>query len=169
MSEETNTNAGQGTERPWTDETFDAERAWTLVENLRSEVATYKQSLADEKQKSASYEHVVAERDQLKATVDAQAADLVKAGKEQILRDRGIPTNLISALTGDSEDQWVEMADMLKSLKGEGKSTGIEGEPPAGESGENKPPVPPDPFQQASNPGATEEAKRLAVAKQIFG
>ena len=166
MADSTNTETGEKQGAPWTEETFDAKRAWDLVENLRGEVAALKQTLADEKQKTAELATVTAERDTLKATVEAQAGDLVKVSKEKVLRDRGLPVNLISALSGDDENSWVEIADMMKSLKGTdsgGKADGSDSEP-------SKPPVKPDPFQQATDNGAglTEDAKRLALAKQVF-
>lgn len=165
MTDSTNTGTQQGSERPWTAETFDAERAWNLVENLRGELATVKQALADEKTRTAELATVVSERDSLKATVEAQAKDLVTASKEKILRDRGLPTNLIATLQGDDERAWTEIADMLKSLKGTGG-----GEPGSKPSGSETPPAPqPDPFQQANNPGLTEDAQRMAIAKQVFG
>ena len=117
---------GDGKAAPWTVDDFDAEKAWKLVENLRGDVEKYK---ARANETNTQVEELSAALAEMKtraeqAEVRASEAETQLAATQQhssklrLLSERGLPENLIGALTGDDEKTWTEMADMLLALKG---------------------------------------------------
>lgn len=147
---------GQGTQNaakvPWDEETFDAERAGRLVTNLKAEVESLKSDVATFKAQAEEAETVKARVAELesenaayKQTLEEREAELsqmtTRSAKEKILADRGLPLNLVTALSGDEETEWTQMADMLSSLRGSGESGGYlpdpvqqDGDTPGGDS-----------------------------------
>ena len=111
---------------PWTAEDFDAEKAWKLVENLRGDVEKYKTRAQETNMQveelSAAIAELKSRAEQAEARAGEAETQLVSAQqhstKQRLLNERGLPENLIGALTGDNEKAWTEMADMLLALKG---------------------------------------------------
>ncbi|WP_237196866.1 capsid assembly scaffolding protein Gp46 family protein [Rothia nasimurium] len=154
---------------PWEreGETFDAERAKTLLLNLRAEKENYQAKLAA---KTSELESLTSERDELKTQLETaqattkeleeqaqQAAGELSAlnllrTKEQVLTRKGLPTDLADLLTGEDEEVLEAAADRLANLRG----------PNSGRPGT---PMPPDPAQ-AGEP-ATDPRQEYAEA--IFG
>lgn len=118
---------------PWEADgkTFDPERAWTLIVNLRQEVADGK----------AQVTALTAERDEAKTAAEAAATDAATAREqaeqrasaaeralwtERALRKHPLPegldeeeeADLLSFLSGDSEEAVVKKAARLESLRG---------------------------------------------------
>lgn len=98
---------------PWGDD-FDAERAWTLIQNLRGDVETVKTERDEARQ----------ERDDAKAA-DPEAADKLTAAEtraktaetslwtERALRKHSIDEDLVDFLTGDTEEEILAKAERL--------------------------------------------------------
>lgn len=145
---------------PWTAEDFDAEKAWTLVTNLRAEVA-------DLKAKSGNAETLTQENATAKAQIATLEADLAAERqkvtelsaqvegitsdrtKEKLLIERGLDSSLLEMLVGDDEAAWTAKADKLAELQGN-----------------SKPPV--NDFQKNVNAPPTERARLAAAAHNFF-
>ncbi|WP_237242540.1 capsid assembly scaffolding protein Gp46 family protein [Rothia nasimurium] len=154
---------------PWEreGETFDAERAKTLLLNLRAEKENYQAKLTA---KTSELEALTSERDELKTQLETaqattkeleeqaqQAAGELSAlnllrTKEQILTRKGLPTDLADLLTGDDEEVLEVAADRLANLRGSN-------------SGRHGTPMPPDPAQL----GEPATDPREEYAEAIFG
>lgn len=142
---------------PWgTDEEFNPERAWALIQNLRGEIAQHKQAAATARQQAESLtsqvQSLVAERD--KALADSQAAtesltvEKTARVKERLLAAAGLDAErFASMLTGSDESAWADQVQALAALRGE------------------KVPKP-DPAQSATTPAVDD---RAALAHQVFG
>lgn len=151
-------------QKPWGDDSeFDAEKAWNLIQNLRGEVATLKESkqqLATERDEAnTKASEAAAKAEELKATVqltddavkdrEQQYASLsTLRTKENLLIDAGLPRDLAPSVVGDDEDAWKTTVERLSSLRGEA-------------SQERRP----DPAQVA----APEIDDRTLIANQLFG
>lgn len=133
--------------RPWGEGEFDEARAARLIENLRAEVAGLKKAAKTAVKPSDPDEA-------LRSEVAELREKLSTATKRELLTRRGLPENLIGALSGDDEDAWKQMADMLAELKSP-KNSGARRAA--------------DPVQSARDAGATKEQHDLALARQIFG
>ena len=154
---------------PWEreGETFDAERAKTLLLNLRAEKEEYQAKLAA---KTSENEALSSERDELKTQLETAQATVqeleVKAQsvadefgalkllrtKEKVLTSKGLPTDLADLLTGEDKEVLEAAADRLANLRG----------PDTGRIGT---PMPPDPAQV----GEPATDPREEYAEAIFG
>ncbi|WP_421083109.1 capsid assembly scaffolding protein Gp46 family protein [Rothia nasimurium] len=153
---------------PWEreGETFDAERAKTLLLNLRAEKENYQAKLAA---KTSELEALTTERDELKTQLETaqatakeleeqsqatagelQALNLLRA-KEQILTSKGLPVDFADLLTGDDEQALEAAAERLSTLRGATDSA------PA--------PMPADPAQT----GTPASDPRQEYAEALFG
>jgi hypothetical protein len=113
---------------PWGDD-FDAETAWTLVQNLRGEVKGLKTDKVALKTERDAFEAKVTEfenngktAEELAATKAQADADALKAAQrelwtERALRKHGVPEELIEFLTGDDEEAILAKAEKLAGLK----------------------------------------------------
>lgn len=109
-----------GSTPPWGDD-FDAERAWTLVQNLRSEKESLKGELATERQKSQALE--ANESDGLKELrTRAEAAEERAKEAERklnvatVLRDFPALADFEDLLTGDTVEEIKAKAERLASI-----------------------------------------------------
>lgn len=136
---------------PWDGDTFDADRAAILVANLRAENKELRaKAHKAESERISELEALLAEREAELATARETKV------KEALLVERGLPLNLINALSGAEEKQWEEMADMLKALKD------------AGAPKQEEVKITPDPVQTATDAAPGGDAARLALANQLF-
>lgn len=142
----------------WKDSEFDSDRAKRLVTNLRDEIAELKQELSEYKTTATTATERVKTLEEENTSFKEQLAtrdkELQESVKKNLLSARGLPTNLISALAGESEEDWTEMADMLASLRGEsgaGKDDGYK----------------PDPVQSAKDSAPAGDAEKIAEAKAL--
>ncbi|WP_449205314.1 hypothetical protein [Trueperella pyogenes] len=137
---------------------FDEERAKNLVMNLRGDIEKLRADLHDAKEEAGKVPGLEAALADAKAEIEVKSGELntltVKTAKHRILSERGLPEALEDALNGDSEADWVRMADLLGELRNSGSSS----------TGAYH-----DPVQSAVDPGLTEDALRLQQARQIFG
>lgn len=160
MSEEQNT--------PWSgDEDFDAEKAKTLVKNLREDIAKLKadkQTLANERDSAladvetaeAEFGTLKTQYDELQANFDAQVNEVNNLSslrtKENMLIEAGLPRDYTKFVIGDTEDEWSEAVKNLIELRGESKQ----------EDAQERRPDP----AQAATPDYDEKA---LLAAQLFG
>lgn len=150
---------------PWekNGEEFDAEKAWNLIQNLRTEkqeLQTKNSALLEER------ETIAKERDEYSTTVDEQKATLQLAHedlaerqknyeqletlrtKENLLIGRGLPREFASYIPDGDEETMTSAVEKFASLRGtEGAS------------------APPNPAQVAE-PAVDE---RQALADHVFG
>jgi len=121
--------------KPWGDDSeFDAEKAWTLIQNLRGDLDRAK---ADKQSVAQERDAAIAERDagvkaveELRATVQL-TDDLVKEKerefselstlrtKENLLIDAGLPRKYAPQVIGDDEAAWNDSVKSLVELRGE--------------------------------------------------
>jgi hypothetical protein len=114
---------------PWGEvENFDADKAWTLILNLRKDVETLKtdkatltterDALVDEKAAAATAGQSEAEK--ADAAARKTADDLTAARKElwveRALRKHSVPEELMEFLSGDDEDAILAKAAKLAGL-----------------------------------------------------
>ena len=153
---QSNENVGETPDVPWTEETYDAERAGKLIANLRAERDEWQEKARSaESSKVAKLEAVIQQMSAEMNQMKQEAADAENARtKERLLAERGLPLTLVEALPGDSEEKWVEFADLFKSMRG------------AGGTNAN---VPVDPVQSEAKREISSDAARLALAKKMFG
>lgn len=157
---------------PWGDEeaNFDAARAWTLIQNLRTEKATLKtqldtavadkdaeitrltgeltdaqSSLTDATTKVTTLEGQLGEKDGTIATKDAVIT------KHQLLSAAGLDLDYADQVVGDDDTAWKASVTKLQKL--------------AGSSGTSVP----DPVQVAAGQGQQAPASDDAEAKAFFG
>lgn len=124
---------------PWGDD-FDAERAWRLVQNLRTELADVK---TDRDAIKTERDAAVTERDDLKkgagsesdkvAAAEKRAADAERAlHVERAIRKHPDLADFADLLTGDSEEEVLAKADRLAAIGKKG------GDPAADDKGDAK-------------------------------
>lgn len=145
---------------PWDGAEFDEERARTLVANLRGEVKQLKADLAEAKSQASRVSTLEAEVADLTKSLADKDADLARAAaestKKALLAERGLDPAFMSALSGDDEESWTQMADLIASVRGEGKS-------------DANSVVTPDPVQAAMDAQPSGDAARMALAEKFFG
>lgn len=131
---------------PWGND-FDAEKAWTLIQNLRAEKAQLQTNVTTERQAREAAEKALADADvEGKVSAAEKRAQDAERGlsREKALRKFPVLDGLEGLeefLTGDTEEQILAKAERLASLGG-GKKTGTEPEPkePAGNADAPKEP-----------------------------
>jgi hypothetical protein len=103
---------------PWGDN-FDAERAWTLVQNLRAELTTEKDKTKTERQAREAAERSLQEADPegkiTEAETRAKAAER-ELYVERALRKHEIDEDLVEFLSGDTEEEILTKAERLSKL-----------------------------------------------------
>lgn len=150
--------------KPWEDNEFDAEKAWTLVQNLRNDIKTLKADKAnltaeretaqtESTQRQTRIEQLEAEASAANDTLSAKDKDLTDLqtlrAKENLLIEEGLPISLAENIPGDDEDAWKAQIEKFSgSLKTRERQART-----------------PDPAQ-AADPAIDE---RLAMANQVFG
>ncbi|UEJ82648.1 hypothetical protein Bra3105_17745 [Brachybacterium halotolerans subsp. kimchii] len=122
-------------QKPWGDDSeFDAEKAWTLIQNLRGDVDRLK---ADKTALAQERDDAVKARDESTKTVEELQAtvqltdDAVKSkeselselatirAKENLLIDAGLPRKYAPQVVGDDEEAWKNAVQSLAELRGE--------------------------------------------------
>lgn len=122
----------EGEKAPWGDD-FDAERAWKLVQNLRTERDGLK---AERDGLKTERDALVTERDGLKTELQTKTEELEKTSKEtarelalqKVLRKHPELEDFADLLSGDTEEELTSKAERLAAL----------GKPKAPADGENK-------------------------------
>lgn len=144
---------------PWgSDEDFNPDKAWTLIQNLRSEAASMKAASKELREKvdtlTADLKTATSQRDEALAA-STQAAELLAretAGrtKDRLLTAAGLDASTYAPmLTGQDEEEWDEQVKNLVALRDERRTR-----------------LKPDPAQSATTPAVDD---RTAQAHAIFG
>lgn len=138
---------------PWgSDEDFSPEKAWGLIQNLRSEKLDLRAKLTELNSEHSTTLSTLSEREasieELKANLEMseEAAKQAEAEhqqlaalrtKENLLAEAGIPASYAGNVTGETEDDWAESVAQLAQLTASANSV----------------PTPkPDPAQAATEP-----------------
>lgn len=163
---------GDAPKPPWGDEeNFDAERAWTLIQNLRSEkedlrarhaaeleekvreLDTANKDLATAREDLEAAQKDVETRDSeisaLKSDLGARESVITK---QRLLNEEKIPLEYVENVTGDDEEAWKASVKRLSSL--------------AASSGAQRSP---DPVQAARNAGGSPAPSKDEEARSFFG
>jgi hypothetical protein len=125
--QEPDSNAGQAPAAtpPW-GTGFDAEKAWALVQNLRTDNATLKQRERDrERSEMSELERLKSEREQFRQERDHARTEVLRS---TVAAAKGLPANAITFLTGTTQEELERNADALKAMIGTGN--GITPPPP---------------------------------------
>lgn len=117
--------------KPWGDDSeFDPQKAWTLIQNLRAEIAEGKtkhqdQIAAKDAELSAKLEEIETIKASVQSSADALAAKEAELTalqtlrtKENLLLDAGIPATFAANITGDDEEAWKADIARLAELRG---------------------------------------------------
>jgi len=153
---------------PW-GEDFDAGKAWSLVENLRSDktsLQTRLTALETAAQEAENAKKTDAEKltdRATKAEKDLEAAQRA-VYIERALRKHSIPDDLAEFLTGDTEDEIEKKAERLAGIGKPADSDDTEQKPEVDASGKPKPALRPG---HGSDDAAPFDA--AAIAKEIRG
>lgn len=111
MTDSTDTS----TTPPWGDD-FDASRAWTLLQNVRGDLAKAKDDLASERQARETAESALKDADpEGKLTAaETRAAEAERSlWTERALRKHSIAEELVEFLSGDTEEAILAKAEKL--------------------------------------------------------
>lgn len=112
MTQQTATKPAAKPSPPWgSDEDFSPARAWSLIENLRAEVAELKEAKT-----SANAEHEAREAAEARAA-EAERALLV----ERALRRHAIPEDLADFIAAETEEEIEQRAETLAARLGSGE------------------------------------------------
>lgn len=156
-------------DKPWekNGEEFDAEKAWTLIQNLRSEKSELQsklQTVADERDSAfGEREKVSTEVEQLKANLQLMEDDLSAKDKdiskiqtlrtkENALIERGLPRHLAQYIPDGDEEQITSAIEDFTSIRGH-------------QVGEVLPPNP----AQVADESTSADGDKEAAAKKFFG
>lgn len=128
MPDAPNADADKTSTPPWGDD-FDAARAWTLVVNLRAEVADEKEAHAATKAErdTLAEEKTAAETAAQEATTAREAAEEATRTAsrdlwiERAVRKHGLDDDLVEFLTGDDEEAILAKAERLAGRNKPGK------------------------------------------------
>lgn len=150
--------------KPWEEGEFDAEKAWTLIQNLKGDIKTLK---ADKVNLTTERDTAQQESTQRQTRIDELEAAAVVAddtlsakdkdlsdlqtlrAKEALLIEAELPLSLAENIPGDDEEAWTaQIEKFTSSLKTRERQERT-----------------PDPAQ-AAEPAVDE---RLALANQVFG
>lgn len=150
--------------KPWEEGEFDAEKAWTLIQNLKGDIKTLK---ADKVNLTTERDTAQQESTQRQTRIDELEAAAVVAddtlsakdkdlsdlqtlrAKEALLIEAELPLSLAENIPGDDEEAWAaQIEKFTTSLKTRERQART-----------------PDPAQ-AAEPAVDE---RLALANQVFG
>lgn len=150
--------------KPWEEGEFDAEKAWTLIQNLKGDIKTLK---ADKVNLTTERDTAQQESTQRQTRIDELEAAAVVAddtlsakdkdlsdlqtlrAKEALLIEAELPLSLAENIPGDDEEAWAtQIEKFTSSLKTRERQERT-----------------PDPAQ-AAEPAVDE---RLALANQVFG
>lgn len=150
--------------KPWADGEFDAEKAWTLIQNLKGDIKTLK---ADKVTLTSERDAAITESAQRQARIDELEAAAVVAddtlsakdkdlndlktlrAKEALLIEAELPLSLAENIPGDDEAAWAaQIEKFTSSFKTRSRQERT-----------------PDPAQ-AAEPAVDE---RLELANQVFG
>lgn len=163
---------GGDSKPPWGDEeNFDADRAWTLIQNLRAEkeelrtrhtaeleekvqeLDTLNKELATAREDLEAAQGGIETRDgeisTLKSDLGAREAVITK---QRLLNEEKIPLEYVENVTGDDEEAWKASVKRLSSL--------------ATAFGDQRSP---DPVQAARNAGSSSAPSKDEEARSFFG
>lgn len=131
---------------PWDGETFDPERAWALVKNLRSDLATAGEKRTELQDELAARDARIAELEAEATAAKTELSQLSLARtKETLLAEAGLPITLAAAVAGTDEESARAAVEALSALRSGG------GQPPRTDPAQHSDDPEPSKAQQAEN------------------
>ena len=131
---------------PWDGETFDPERAWALVKNLRSDLATAGEKRTELQDELAARDARIAELETEATAAKTELSQLSLARtKETLLAEAGLPITLAGAVAGTDEESARAAVEALSALRSGG------GQPPRTDPAQHSDDPEPSKAQQAEN------------------
>lgn len=131
---------------PWDGETFDPERAWALVKNLRSDLATAGEKRTELQDELAARDARIAELEAEATAAKTELSQLSLARtKETLLAEAGLPITLAGAVAGTDEESARAAVEALSALRSGG------GQPPRTDPAQHSDDPEPSKAQQAEN------------------
>lgn len=104
---------------PWEQngEPFDPERAWGLIQNLRTERETLRQEREQLTGRVSEFEQAnQTETERLQSRAETAERDRDELRRELIALQHGLPADLLDRLRGDTPEELAEDAKRLKAL-----------------------------------------------------
>lgn len=131
---------------PWDGETFDPERAWALVKNLRSDLAAAGEKRTELQDELAARDARIAELETEATEAKTELSQLSLARtKETLLAEAGLPITLAAAVAGTDEESARAAVEALSALRSGG------GQPPRTDPAQHSDDPEPSKAQQAEN------------------
>ena len=131
---------------PWDGETFDPERAWALVRNLRSDLATAGEKRTELQDELTARDARIAELEAEATAAKTELSQLSLARtKETLLAEAGLPITLAGAVAGTDEESARAAVEALSALRSGG------GQPPRTDPAQHSDDPEPSKAQQAEN------------------
>ena len=131
---------------PWDGETFDPERAWALVRNLRSDLATAGEKRTELQDELTARDARIAELETEATAAKTELSQLSLARtKETLLAEAGLPITLAGAVAGTDEESARAAVEALSALRSGG------GQPPRTDPAQHSDDPEPSKAQQAEN------------------
>lgn len=131
---------------PWDGETFDPERAWALVKNLRSDLATAGEKRTELQDELTARDARIAELEAEATAAKTELSQLTLARtKEVLLAEAGLPITLAAAVAGTDEESARAAVEALSALRSGG------GQPPRTDPAQHSDDPEPSKAQQAEN------------------
>lgn len=129
---------------PWDGETFDPERAWALVRNLRSDLATAGEKRTELQDELTARDARIAELEAEATAAKTELSQLSLARtKETLLAEAGLPITLAGAVAGTDEESARAAVEALSALRSGG------GQPPRTDPAQHSDDPEPSKAQQA--------------------
>ena len=131
---------------PWDGETFDPERAWALVRNLRSDLASAGEKRTELQDELTARDARIAELETEATAAKTELSQLTLARtKEGLLAEAGLPITLAAAVAGTDEESARAAVEALSALRSGG------GQPPRTDPAQHSDDPEPSKAQQAEN------------------
>lgn len=131
---------------PWDGETFDPERAWALVKNLRSDLAAAGEKRTELQDELTARDARIAELETEATAAKTELSQLSLARtKETLLAEAGLPITLAGAVAGTDEESARAAVEALSALRSGG------GQPPRTDPAQHSDDPEPSKAQQAEN------------------
>lgn len=131
---------------PWDGETFDPERAWALVKNLRNDLAAAGEKRTELQGELTARDARIAELEAEATAAKTELSQLTLARtKEGLLAEAGLPITLAGAVAGTDEESARAAVEALSALRSGG------GQPPRTDPAQHSDDPEPSKAQQAEN------------------
>lgn len=103
--------------KPWGDDEFDAEKAWTLIQNLRGDKTDLSAKYDELSAKwQAAEDAKLSEQERIAKELEAAKAELAEARRKAVLAQYDLPESALVFLTAESAEEIDKQASALAGL-----------------------------------------------------